>query len=198
MKAVFKYKKPGHEEAAGKKRRFIMKKRRNIILALITALAMVMTMSLSVFAGSIGSTDAALQAALNNAKLKRSQVKRVEVDYESDDGVYEVEFTKKSTGREYGYEIAAGTGAIVKKSVENKCKKNSSHKKIGKKAARKKVAKSSGISYKIISKGTCTYEYDDGRGTYEIRFTNGDRVYEYDVLAPTGKILEYEWKVTGY
>ena len=173
-------------------------KKRNILLALFTALAMVMMMSVSAFAGAVDSNDAALGTALNNAGLNSSQVKHVEAEYDAEDGVYEVEFTKKSNGREYAYEIAADTGTIMKKSVENKYKKNSSHKKIGKKAARKKVAKSSGISYKIISEGTCNYEYDTGKGTYEIRFTDGSRVFEYEVLAPTGKILEYEWKAAGY
>ena len=41
--------------------------------------------------------------------------------------------------------------------------------------ARKKVAKFSGISYKTISKGTCRYEYDDGEGTYEVRFKRNGR-----------------------
>ena len=177
-----------------------MKKSRNIILALFTALALLMTMSVSVFAGAISSNDAALKTALKNAKLKKSKVKHIEVDYDNDDGkaVYEVEFTKKSNGKEYSYEITADTGTIVKKSIEYRYKKYSSHKEIGKKAARKKVAKFSGISYKIISKGTCTYEYDDRKGTYDVKFTNGDRVYDCEVLAPTGKIIEYEWKVNGY
>ena len=173
-------------------------KRINIFTALFTALAMIMMMSASVFAGAVSSNDAALETALNNAGLKSSKVKHVEVEYDAEDGVYEVEFTKKSNGKEYAYDIAADTVTILKKSVENKYKKNSSHKKIGKKAARKKVAKSTGISYKIISEGTCTYEYDNRKGTYEIRFTDGGRNYEYEVLAPTGKILEYEWKIAGY
>ena len=189
VKAVFNY----------TSRRSTIKKR-NILMALFTALAMIVMMSVSVFAGAVSSNDAALQTALSNAKLKKSQVKKIEVDYDNDDGiaVYEVEFTKKSNGKEYAYEITADTGTIVKKSVENRYKKNSSHKKIGKKAARKKVAKSSGISYKIISKGTCVYEYEKRKGTYEIRFTDGSRAYEYEVLAPNGKIMEYEWKVLGY
>ena len=66
---------------------------------------------------------------------------------------------------------------------------------ISKTAARKKVAKFSGISYKIISNGTCRYEYDDGEGTYEVRFKRNGRSYEYDVLAPTGKVIGYEWRV---
>lgn len=175
-----------------------MKKRLSIAVALLCALAMVMTMSVSVFAAGINSKSEALQKALKNAGLRKSQVKYTELDYESDEGVYEVEFTRKSDNREYSYEIAADTGSIVKKSVEYKYKKNTSRNKIGKKAARNKVAKFSGISYKTISKGTCIYEYDDGKGTYEVKFTKGKRVYDYEVLAPTGKIIEYEWKVKGY
>ena len=147
-----------------------------MVVALFAALAMVMTMSASVFAASVTNSTDALNIALKNSKLKKSQVKLIETDYENDENTYEVEFTKK------------------KNAVEYRVKRNSSHKKIGKTEARKKVAKFSGISYKTIKAGTCYYEYDDGRGVYEIRFTKGSRVYEYDVLAPTGKILEYDWR----
>ena len=172
-----------------------MKKRSSIIIALFAALAMVMAMSVSVFATGISSESEALQKALKNAGLKKSEVKNIETDYEN--GKYEVEFTKKKNGKKYDYDISAETGNIIKKSAEYRYKKNSSHDKIGKKAARKKVAKFSGISYKIICTGTCTYEYDDREGIYEVKFVKGSRSYEYDVLAPTGKIIEYEWKVTG-
>lgn len=172
-----------------------MKKRMNGIVALLAALAMVMTMSVSVFAAGISSNDAALKKALKNAGLKKSQVKLIEVEYDSDDDAYEVEFTKKSNGKEFNYDISAESGKILEKSVEYKYKRNSSHKKIGKKAAMKKVAKFSGISLKTVKSGTCTYEYDDNEGVYEVKFEKGNRRYEYDVLAPTGKVIEYEWKL---
>jgi hypothetical protein len=44
--------------------------------------------------------------------------------------------------------------------------------------------------------GTCKYEYDDGKGTYEIKFRNGNYSYEVEILAPTGKVIEYNWKVS--
>lgn len=174
-----------------------MKRRARTVVALFTAIAMVMAMSASVFAAGI-SSDAALKKALKNAGLSKSEVKRIEVEYDREDGIYEVEFTKKADGKRFDYEISSGSGKIVKKAVDYKYKKNTSKKKIGKNAARKKVAKFSGISYKIISDGTCRYEYDNRQGTYEIKFRKGSRAYEYEVLAPTGKIIEYEWKVTGY
>jgi len=172
-----------------------MKRRVNIALTLLAALAMVMTMSAAAFADAITSNDAALKKALKNAGLRKTEVTRIDVEYDREDDVYEVEFKQKSDGRKYDYEIAAASGKIIKKSVDYKYKRNSSHRKIGKTAARKKVAKFSGISYKIICTGTCSYEYDDRQGTYEVKFTKGSRKYEYDVLAPTGKIIEYEWKV---
>ena len=175
-----------------------MKKRLNIFLVLLAALAMAVTMSVSVFAAGISSSDAALKAALKNAGLKKSQVKHIDAQYDKEYGVYEVEFTKKSDGKEYEYGIVPDSGAIVKKEVDYKYKKNCSHKKIRKKAARKKVAKASGVSYKTICKGTCKYNYADKRGTYEIKFTNGNKRYVYKMLAPTGKIMECGWKVKGY
>ena len=174
-----------------------MKKRLNMVAVLFAALAMVMTISASVFAASVTNSTDALNIALKNSKLKKSQVKLIETGYENDENTYEVEFTKKKNGAEYNYEIAADTGKIIEKSVEYRVKRNSSHKKIGKTAARKKVAKFLGISYKTVKAGTGYYEYDDGKGVYEVRFTKGSRNYECEVLAPTGKILEYSWKVTG-
>lgn len=174
-----------------------MKKRLNMAVALLAALAMVMTMSASVFAASVNSGSDALKVALKNAKLKKSQVKLIEYDYDDEDNSYEVEFVKKSNNAEYSYEISK-SGKIREKSVDYRYTRNSSKKKIGKTAARKKVAKFSGISLKTVKNGTCYYEYDDGKGVYEIKFTKGSRIYEYDVLAPTGKIIEYSWKVSGY
>lgn len=171
-----------------------MKRKMNIALALLAALAMIMTMSISVFAGSV-SSDEALKIALKNAKLRKSQVKLADVDRDEDGNNYEIEFIKKKNGTKYDYEISSESGRVIEKSVEYKYKRNSSHKKIGKTAARKKVAKFSGISYKTIKAGTCYYEYDDGKGTYEIKFTKGNRRYDYEVLAPTGKIIEYEWEL---
>lgn len=174
-----------------------MKRRMNIVLSLFVTLAMVLTMSVSAFAAGIISSNTALNTALKNAGQKKSQVRNIDVEYDKKHGVYEVEFTKRSNGKEFDYEISGSSGKIVKKAIEYKYKRNSSHKKIGKKAARQKVAKFTGISYKIICKGTCTYEYDDGEGTYEIKFKDGGRKYDFDLLAPNGKIKEYEWKVIG-
>lgn len=172
-----------------------MKKRIRTAIALLAALAMVMVMSASAFADGVIGSKAAMTKALNNAGLKRTEVKYRSVEYDSEEGVYDVEFTKKKNGAKYEYELDAATGKIYEKSVDYKYKRNTSRSKIGKIAARKKVAKFSGISYNTIKKGTCRYEYDDREGAYEVKFTKSGRRYDYEVLAPTGKIIEYSWKV---
>ena len=59
------------------------------------------------------------------------------------------------------------------------------------------MAAFSGIKLSVIKKGTCTYEYDDGKGTYEVKFQKGSWRYDYEVLAPVGKIIDYEMKYVG-
>ena len=66
--------------------------------------------------------------------------------------------------------------------------------KIGKTAARKKAAKYTGIKLSTIKKGTCYYDYDDDDrvGKYEIKFTKGNYKYDLEILAATGKVIDYE------
>ena len=175
-----------------------MKRRIGIAISMFAAIAMVMVMSVSVFAdGVVIGNKAALNKALKNAGLKKSQVKYVEVEMDDDEDIYEIEFTKKKNNAEYSYDVEAYSGKILEKSVDFRYTRNSSHKKIGKTAARKKVAKFSGISYKTVKSGSCYYDYDDGKGTYDVKFKKGGRRYEYEVLAPTGKVIEYSWEVIG-
>ena len=162
--------------------------------AVLLALIMVVTMSMPVFACGIDS-KAALNKALKNAHLKKSQITRIDTDYNSENCTYEIAFTRKSNGKHYEYRVSAASGKILEKEVDYKHKKNSSRKKIGVKAARKKVARFSGIDFKIIKAGTYKYKYENREGFYEIRFRKGNLLYEYEVVAPTGKVKEYEWKL---
>ena len=58
--------------------------------------------------------------------------------------------------------------------------------------ARKKVASFSGIKYSTIKKGTCVHFRDDGEGFYRVNFKSGKNRMKYTVLAPTGKVVEFE------
>ena len=170
-----------------------MKKR---MLSALIAAVMVLAMSATAFAGSFSANDA-LKKALRNAGLSKSKVKHIEKEYDREDNVYEIEFVKKSNKAEFEYEVAADTGKIIKRSIDYKLKRNTSKKKIGKTKARKIAAKRAGVKLSVVKKGTCRYEYDDRKGTYEVKFSNGGKYYEIDILAPNGKIDEYEWKLAG-
>ena len=54
-----------------------------------------------------------------------------------------------------------------------------------------------GVSYNTVKKGTCTYEYSRKKkeGKYEVKFRSGGYKYEYEILAPNGKVMEYEKKL---
>ena len=162
--------------------------------AVMVLIVMTLAMTVSSFAASEITLDEAEKIALKDAKVTRSEVKRFES--ERDGGKYEVEFKKKSNGTEFEYVITK-TGKIRKKSVDYVYKKNHSKAKIGIKAARKKAAKHSGVSYNKVMKGTCRYESEreDREGKYEVKFTSGGYSYDYDILAPNGKVMEYEKKL---
>ena len=166
------------------------------MLSALIAAVMVLAMSATAFADSLSVNDA-LNKALKNAKLTKSKVKHIEKDYDREDNVFEIEFVKKSNKAEYDYEIAADTGKIIKRSIDYKLKRNTSKKKIGKTKARKIAAKKAGVKLSVVKKGTCRYEYDDRKGTYEVKFTSGGKRNEIEILAPNGKIDEYEWQLAG-
>ncbi len=65
------------------------------------------------------SDDDALQTALKDAGLDKTQVSRIKVERDFDDGIekYEVEFVLGRT--EYSYEINAATGDIIGKEIDN-------------------------------------------------------------------------------
>ncbi len=166
-----------------------MKKVMKKVAAVALALAVVMGMSATAFASGGFSTSAAKTKALKNAGLTKSQVKYLEADY--DDGRYEVEFTKKSNGTEYSFEFSR-KGTLMEKTVEKRvAKKKGSSNLISKTAAKKAVAKNSGVKLKIVNKGTCYKDKDDGQYIYEVKFKTSTWRYEYDVQAKTGKIIEW-------
>ena len=174
-----------------------MKRRIRTAVALLAALAMVMTMSVAAFADGVIGNKAALNKALKNTGLKKTQVKYIENEYDAEENVYEVEFTKKKNNAEYSFDIDAETGKILEKSVDYKYTKTKSKKKISKKSARKKAAKITGVKYSKVKKGTCKYKYKKKFGKYTVKFKTGGYKYEVDIAAATGKIIEYDKELIG-
>ena len=171
----------------------INKKLRAALVTVLT-LTLIFTMSGFAFAGTGDLTlSEAYDKALKDAGLTKSDVKRVEKEFDREDQIFEIEFTRKGTKIEYDYEISK-SGKILEKSVDYNRARVKGKKKLTKSQAVAKLAKFSGIKKSVINEGKIRLEKDDGQWQYEIKFKKGGYRYEYDVHARTGKILEYSRK----
>lgn len=159
--------------------------------AAIVLIVMTVSMTATSFAQADVTKKEAVKIALRNAGLKKAEVCRL--DAEREHGKYEVEFVSKADKTEFEYEISK-KGTILDKAVDYRYEPSHSREKIGRNAARKKAAKHSGVSYNTVKKGTIIYEWSSGKkeGKYEINFKTAKYRYEYEILAPTGEVMEFE------
>lgn len=169
------------------------------IVSIMTALMVAATMSFALFGQDIHAAGPApigigqaKAIALGNAHLTSGKVRYFEAEYDGEDQVYELEFTKKKNRAEYDYEIDAFTGKILKKSIDYRYKAKRSGKKIGAKKATKKVAKYLKMKTSTVRSGTCTYEPRKRGARYEVRFMTNNYNYEVEVLARNGQIIEMD------
>ena len=167
-----------------------MKRTIRIIITAALSLALVFTMSGMAFADSEMTVEKAYDLALKDAGLTSSGVTRVEKEYDRKDKVYEIEFKKKGSKIEYGYEIS-NSGKILEKSVDYNRAVVKGSKKLTKADAINVVVKTHGFKKTVVSKGRIKLEKDGGQWVYELKFKSGKYRYEYEVHAVTGKILEY-------
>ena len=163
------------------------------VVTLTVAAALVISTGAVAFgaSGSYIGESKAIDKALKNAGTTKSEVSYIECERDDDDGlvVYEIEFMKGST--EYSYTINAKTGNIREKSVDYGYVRSSKTTRISESAAKNKVFKFSGIKKSKVTDLYCEFDYDDGKAIYEVKFRKGNYVYEYDVNAYSGKIVEY-------
>ena len=152
--------------------------------------------------GSMGAAAAeniseagAEEIALKDAGVGAAEITfdRVERGTEQGVSVYEIEFKKKGSKIEYGYEIS-NTGKILEKSVDYYRAVVKGSKKLTKADAINVVVKTHGFKKTVVSKGRIKLEKDGGQWVYEMKFRSGSYRYEYEVHAATGKILEYSKK----
>lgn len=156
------------------------------VVTLTLAAVMVVSSGAAVFGASYISEDKAIKKALKNAGTTESAV--WDLDCEREGSAYEIEFMKGS--KEYSYEISAINGFIREKTVEYRYV-HSSGNRIGKNAAKAKALKFAGVKASSVKYINCFYDYDDGKEIYEVKFRKGNFVYECEVNARSGKMVEY-------
>lgn len=132
------------------------------------------------------SKSKAVTIALKDAKLKKSQVKKLKAEKDTEDGrkVWEVEF--RTSTHKYEYDIARSSGKIVGKDVRKikASKKSISETKAVTIALKDAKLKKSQVKGLKVEKGT-----EDGRKVWEVEFRYGGYEYEYDIACSSGKIV---------
>lgn len=137
------------------------------------------------------SVEQAKKAALK--KVPSATLIKVGADHEDGVQIYEVELVK--AGKEYNFEYRASDGKLLQYDweienppVQDQNKKNISKKAIQKKA-RNKVKKATVLGTVLA--------YDDGRAEYKIKLSKKNKSYKLVYDAKSGKLLEYEWKLSA-
>lgn len=181
----------------------------------VSAIAISMVMSLTLLSGSvfvfanagkkvIGVENAKI-IALNDAKVKASEVSFVKEKLDKDDGkkVYDIEFYVGN--KEYDYEIDALTGEILEKDmdIENytipkKPDKKKQGKFIGMKNAKNIALNDAKLKASEVTFVKAKLDKEDGKKVYDIEFYAGNKEYDYEIDAVTGKILEKDMDIENY
>lgn len=164
--------------------------------------ATTLAVGLSVIGVSAFGNDKLNEKAFSDAGVNQTEVRDIESELDVKNGkeVYEVEF--ESNGHEYDYDIDANTGEILQSEKEpdkdvNKKKENKETKADQKDVTDIGKAKAKAIAFKDadVSESKATglrveRDYDDGRLEYNVEFRVGNKEYEYEIDAKTGKILD--------
>lgn len=135
--------------------------------------------------------EAALEAAINEAGLKASDVTNSYVELESDDGIakYEVEFFANNT--EYGFEIDAETGNVISYEKENAegsySVDGSSDVNVTADEAKEIAIKKAGVNASEVYDMDVELEH----GVYEVSFNCSGMEYETVVDADTGNVVHF-------
>lgn len=168
-----------------------MNKKIKRLSAAVITLILVLAMSASVFAAAVTKDEAAAKA-LADAGLAKSDAARLKT--ERDGKEFEVSFADKKTGDRYEYDIRITDGKIREIEVEYAHKYDPSSERISEARAVRIAAKAAGVSKNTVKKGSCRYKKDDGEWVYKLKFKRKGCIYEYEILAPTGKITEMSKK----
>ena len=145
-------------------------------------------------AGSDIGAEKAKSIALSHAGFTASQVQRLKVEKDYDDGrlEYEVEFYAGTT--EYDYTISGTDGTILKQDKEehggSQTTQPSAGSDIGAEKAKSIALSDAGFTASQVQDLQVEKDNDDGRLEYEVEFRVNGTEYEYTISAADGTILE--------
>lgn len=136
-------------------------------------------------------TSAKQAMALAKKELKNANVMEVHRDY--DDGVLVYEIEAFQNTKEYELTYRASDGKLLSYSWETLRVQKYSQKKTIKKSKCRQLALKEVPGAQVLS---LVQKYDGGVWIYKLKLTTGSKRYTLKYHAKTGKLLEYEWKLT--
>ena len=139
--------------------------------------------------------EKAKEIALADAGFSAEQVtfKRAKREKEHGIAIYEIKF--KKDGREYEYEIHAGTGVVLKSKGKSAAETTQPSQangagEIGLEKAKGIALTDAGFTAEQVRFKKAKQKRDDGVTKYEIEFVKDGREYKYEINADTGAILK--------
>ena len=144
--------------------------------------------------GSDIGAEKAKSIALSHAGFTASQVQRLKVEKDYDDGrlEYQVEFYAGTT--EYDYTISGTDGTILKQDKEehggSQTTQPSAGSDIGAEKAKSIALSDAGFTASQVQNLQVEKDNDDGRLEYQVEFRVNGTEYEYTISAADGTILE--------
>lgn len=156
-------------------------------------IAAVLLLSSAVIFAAI-SAEQAREIALNDAGVNASDVTRIKVKNDFDDGVriYDVEFYVGFD--EYDYEIGYEDGVIYSKDLDIERTFPSAGGAVDRNGAINLALSDAGFLAADVTRTKVETDRDDGFTIYEVSFRNGDYEYDYDINAATGEIRSGEFE----
>ena len=156
------------------------------------------------------SADEAKKIALAHAKLAEKDVTfvNIELDYENNRLVYDVEFYSGNV--EYDYDIDALTKEIVSNDfdIENydipvqttatQQETTAATANISVEKAKEIALAHAGLSYDKVSFVKAELDYEDGVQVYDIEFYSGNVEYDYEISVADGSIISADRDIENY
>ena len=129
--------------------------------------------------------ETAIQKAKDTFHLTEATVTKCQRDYEDGIQVYEVDLVSGST--KYSVELDASNGAVREQSQEKITTGTAPSGSISAEEAIAVAEQAAGISGSTVVKNE--FDYDDGKGVYEIELVQNNVQYEFEIDATTGAVL---------
>ena len=129
--------------------------------------------------------ETAIQKAKDDFHLTEATVTKCQQDYDDGIQVYELDLVSGST--KYSVELDASNGTVREQSQEQITTGTAPSGSISAEEAIAVAEQAAGISGSTVVKNE--FDYDEGKGVYEIELVQNNVQYEFEIDATTGAVL---------